>query len=221
MEEFMISKQQCSNVGPTSLLLRVGRLVPVVLLTLGLSSMPASAETNTASKNSKATSAAKLDYLSAGRLRSYPATIGKQQGNSLSDRPSNSQQRAKSESSMVASKKKYVRATSVKPVNAYQQAFQSLRQVASKVAPTESARAEVSFVVGPQGQPMRPAIVGVSPTLTKELVSHLHQLRFPKEHAGQFYASKISIVAMAVASPVKAPKSKRSNRKKLARRNAR
>lgn len=215
----MISKQQYSNVGSDASIRRFGRLAPIFLLTVGLS-MPAAAEKNGAEPaRPQATSAVDVDYANSGRLRSFSATIAKDQDSALASRPSKSLRRTKSESRMVPSKKKIVKAKIVLPTSAYQQALQALRVRASEVAPTENARVEMSFVVGKQGQPMRPGIVGGSPTLTKALIAQLQDQRFPKEHAGQFYVSKLNIRATAVIAPAK-PLKKRWRARKMARRNS-
>ncbi len=179
---------------------------------------------NTASASESESETAKsssevLDLSSKSRLRGNTATLGERCKSPLSSRPSTDfVRRTKGELRVVAKKKRERRkrsstATFVKPSNPYQRAFDSLRRHAAKAAPSESGRAEVSFIVGRKGQPIRPAVIGLSASLASALTSHLGSLRFPKEHAGQYFVSKLLVVASRSAPEAKVSKKSKQHRR--------
>lgn len=114
-----------------------------------------------------------------------------------------SPRKAKTEMSLVAAPREIKKPVAKRPLTAYEQAAEDLTRQAALVDPTFTGRAELSFVVGKKGQPMRAAVFGLSPALDQALTQHLATLRFPTEHAGQYYTTKLTVRATVKTKPAR------------------
>lgn len=195
-------------------------LPPALLLCALLGEATAFAKDVKPASPSTPTQELELDFKGSFDLRHGGAALGKENKRGWAKNPTKGRQTAKREASVAKAKReKIVAAKPVKarPRNAYQQAFDSLRLRAAEISPAESGRAEVSFIVGKSGQPQRAAVHGISPLLDKALLEHLAGLRFPVEHSGQFYTSKITITASVTEA--KANKTRHRNKRNRNKRN--
>jgi hypothetical protein len=193
----------------------------MLILSFLLVGRSAGAKNNGSANKSKAPTP-ELTFESSTRLRGSSASLGRDRNRGFSA-PVRAAHEAKSEARVAKARRVETVPTKkpAKPRNAYQQAFESLRLYAAKVAPTAGGRAEVSFIVGKKGEPRQASVFGLSPELDKALREHLTTLRFPPAHSGQFYTSKLSIVAVAkpnVVKPKSSVKNRRSRRGRAARR---
>lgn len=98
-----------------------------------------------------------------------------------------------------------------RPLNEYEQAVADLKRQAALVDPSFVGRGEISFVVGKNGEALRAVVFGLSPGLNLALTKHLATAHFPKEHAGQYYATKLTLRPPLVAKPPETAKPVRAS----------
>ncbi len=145
-------------------------------------------------------------------LRATKLTLGKSQSTGIASRPATVKQQAKGEMNIVEnSRQTLAAAPATKQLNAYEQAFEDLRAVAANIEPTLTARGEVSFVVGKNGEPTRAVVFGFSSALDAAMTQHLTSLRFPSKDAGQYYTAKLTVYARPVTKPATRPSKTKSN----------
>lgn len=183
------------------------KLVLVSCSALLLSVSSASAEKNKTQKLQEISQEAPTN------IRSRQARLAGDKGRSLSAPSRGKALRDVREDTIVS--KRTVRPTRSKqarPLNPYQGAFQALKKKANVVNPTIGGRVNVSFTIDRNGRASKVVLFGFNAEMDKALSEVLAQQQFPKGDNGQFYSSKLSIIATKKPAKV-ARKSKKRRRR--------
>lgn len=146
-------------------------------------------------------------------IRSTQASLAGLKGRSLAAPSRQKATRAVQEQAVVSqANDRKSRIKQAKPLTPYQAAFQALKVKANVVNPSLGGRINVSFTIDRQGKPGKIVLFGFNAEMDKALAEVLAQQQFPKADRGQFYSSKLSIVATKKPARV-AKKTKKRRRR--------
>lgn len=151
-------------------------------------------------------------------IRSSQASLAGVKERSLSA-PSRAKARTAVREETIISRKtnRTTRSKRVKPLNPYQAAFQALKVKANLINPSLGGRVKVSFTIDRNGKATKILLFGFDAEMDEALTAVLAQQQFPTADSGQYYSSKLSIIATQ-KPPAIAPRARRARKAKKPRR---